>query len=58
MVNQKGVNIGHPSKDRPGREPDLGRLKSVGSRQIRWEEFSESVVIVLLKCSVQQHFEG
>ena len=56
MVNKKGVNIGHPSKDRPGRDPDLCRLKSIGPRQMRWDDFSVNVVIVVLKGSVQQHW--
>ena len=56
MVNQKGVDIGHPSKGRPGRDPDLGRLKFIGPRQMRWDDFSVNVDIVVLKCSVQQLF--
>ena len=39
MVNQKGVNIRHPSKGRPSRDLDLGRLKSIGPRQMRWYDF-------------------
>ena len=46
MVNQKGVEIGHPSKGRPGRDPDLGRLKSIGPRQMRWDDFSVNFVVV------------
>ena len=53
MVNQKGVNIGHPSNGRPGRDPDLGQLKSMGPRQMRWDDFSANVVNVVLKCSFQ-----
>ena len=58
MVSQKGVNNGHPSKGRSGRDPDLDRLKSIGPKQRRWDDFSVNVVIVVLNCAVQQHFRG
>ena len=47
MVDQKGVDIGHPSKGRSGRDPDLSRLESIGPRQMKWDDFSVNVVIVL-----------
>ena len=34
MVSQKGVDIRHSSKGRPGRDPDINRWKSIGPRQL------------------------
>ena len=58
MVSQMGVDFGHPPKGRPSRDPDLDRLKSIGPKQRRWDDFSVNVVIVVLNCAVQQHFRG
>ena len=43
MVSQIGVDCEHPSKGRPGRDPDLDRLKSIGPRQMRWVVLKKSV---------------
>ena len=55
--SQSSLNINRVETDlRLGRDPNLGRLNSTGPRQMSLDDLFVNVIIVVLKCSVQQHF--